>query len=51
MATEEQIRRSLEVVIVPGTMGSLVKFNLVRRVAVSDGKVDAARCAGCGDEL
>jgi hydrogenase maturation protease len=40
MASEEQIRESLEGVIVPGTTGSLVKFNLVRSVAVSDGKVD-----------
>jgi Mrp family chromosome partitioning ATPase len=40
MASEEQIRESLEGVIVPGTTGSLAKFNLVRRVAVSDGKVN-----------
>jgi hydrogenase maturation protease len=40
MASEEQIRESLEVVRVPGTTGSLTKFSLVRRVAVSDGKVD-----------
>jgi hydrogenase maturation protease len=39
MASEVQIRESLEEVIVPGTMGSLVKFNLVRRVSASDGKV------------
>jgi Mrp family chromosome partitioning ATPase len=49
MATEEQIRRSLEVVIVPGTMGSLVKFNLVRRVAVSDGKVDISLASAALD--
>jgi Mrp family chromosome partitioning ATPase len=40
MASEEQIRESLEGVIVPGTTGGLVKFSLVRRVAVSDGKVN-----------
>jgi len=40
MPTEEQIRESLKEVIVPGTTGSLVKFNLVRSVAISDGKVD-----------
>jgi Mrp family chromosome partitioning ATPase len=40
MASEEQIRESLDGVIVPGTTGSLAKFNLVRRVAVSDGKVN-----------
>ena len=40
MASEEQIRECLEEVIVPGTMGSLVKFSLVRGVAVSDGKVN-----------
>jgi hydrogenase maturation protease len=40
MPTEEQIRESLEKILVPGTMGSLVKFNLVRQVTVSDGKVN-----------
>ena len=40
MPTEEQIRESLEEILVPGTMGSLVKFNLVRQVTVSDGKVN-----------
>src|SRR4030042_5077530 len=40
MASEEQIRKSVEGVIVPGTTGSLTKFNLVRRVAVSDRKVN-----------
>jgi len=42
MASEEQIRESLGGVIVPGTTGSLVKFNLVRSVAVSDGKVNVS---------
>lgn len=40
MATEEQIRESLEHVLVPGAMRSLVKLNLVREIAVSDQKVD-----------
>lgn len=40
MPSEEQIRESLEGVLIPGTTGSLVKFNLVRQVAVSDGKVN-----------
>jgi hydrogenase maturation protease len=39
MATEDQVRESLEEVLVPGAMRSLVKLNLVRRVAVSDQKV------------
>jgi Mrp family chromosome partitioning ATPase len=38
MSTEEQIRESLGEILIPGTTGSLIKFNLVRRVAVSDGK-------------
>jgi hydrogenase maturation protease len=42
MPTEEQIRESLEEVIVPGTTGSLVKFNLIRQVAISDGKVNVS---------
>jgi Mrp family chromosome partitioning ATPase len=39
MPTEEQVRENLDQVLIPGTTGSLVKFNLVRRVAVSDGEV------------
>jgi hydrogenase maturation protease len=39
MPTEEQVRESLEEVLVPGAMRSLVKLNLVRQVAVSDQKV------------
>ena len=38
MTTEEQIKESLEDVLVPGAMRSLVKLNLVRNIAVSDGK-------------
>ena len=38
MATEEQIRESLDEILVPGAMRSLVKLNLVRDIAVSDAK-------------
>lgn len=38
MTTEEQIRQSLEDILVPGAMRSLIKLNLVRNIAVSDGK-------------
>jgi Mrp family chromosome partitioning ATPase len=40
MLTEEQVRESLEGVLVPGVMRSLTKLNLVRQVAISDEKVD-----------
>jgi metal-sulfur cluster biosynthetic enzyme len=40
MATEEQIRQSLEKVLVPGAMRSLVKLNLVREIIISDQKVN-----------
>jgi len=49
MASEEQIRESLEGVIVPGTTGSLAKFNLVRRVAVSNGKVNISLASAALD--
>jgi len=39
MPTEEQIRESLEAVLVPGAMRSLVKLNLVHQIAISDRKV------------
>ena len=39
MPTEEQIKESLEEVLVPGIMRSLVKLNLVRQVSISDEKV------------
>ena len=39
MITEEEIREKLEDVLVPGVMRSVEKLNLVRQVAVSDGKV------------
>ena len=38
MTTEEQIKESLEDVLVPGAMRSLSKLNLVRNISVSDGK-------------
>jgi len=40
MPTQEQIIESLETVLVPGAMRSLVKMNLVRDISVADGKVD-----------
>ena len=40
MPTEEQVREYLDKVLIPGTTGGLIKFNLVRRVAVSDGKAN-----------
>jgi hydrogenase maturation protease len=42
MPSEEQIRESLEEILIPGTTGSLMKFNLVRQVAISDGKVNVS---------
>lgn len=39
MATEEQVRESLEKVMVPGVMRSLNGLNLVRQVTTSGGKV------------
>ena len=40
MPIEEQIREYLDQILVPGTTGSLIKFGLVRRVAISDGKAN-----------
>jgi Mrp family chromosome partitioning ATPase len=40
MITEQQIRQSLEEVLVPGAMRSLVKLNLIREIIISDQKVD-----------
>ena len=39
MPTQGQIIESLETVLVPGVMRSLIKMNLVRDVSVADGKV------------
>ena len=40
MATEEQVRASLEEVLVPGVARSLVKLNLVRDIKISDDKAN-----------
>lgn len=40
MPTEEQVRESLGEILVPGALCSLVKFNLVRQIVISDEKVD-----------
>jgi Mrp family chromosome partitioning ATPase len=40
MITEQQVKGSLEEILVPGAMRSLVKLNLVRQIVVSDQKVD-----------
>lgn len=40
MPTEEQIRTTLEEVLVPGVMRNLVQLNLVRKIMVSDQKAD-----------
>ena len=40
MVTEEQVKESLEPVLVPGVMRSLAKMNLVRNISIDDGKVD-----------
>ena len=45
MPTEEEIRKSLEEVLVPGVMRSLVKLNLVSQIAVSNQKVNISLAA------
>jgi len=40
MVTEQQVRESLEEVLVPSAMRSLVKLNLVREIVISDQEVD-----------
>jgi hydrogenase maturation protease len=40
MITKEQVIESLEMVLVPGVMRSVVKMNLVRNVNAADGKID-----------
>jgi len=40
--TREQIMESLETVLVPGVMRSLVKMNLVREVNIADHKIEVA---------
>jgi Mrp family chromosome partitioning ATPase len=39
MVTEEQVRKGLGVVLVPGANRSVVALNLVRGITISDGKV------------
>jgi len=50
MPTEEQVKESLEEVLVPGVMRSLVKLNLVRQIAISDQKVDISLASAALDE-
>ncbi|MGA8848227.1 MAG: Mrp/NBP35 family ATP-binding protein [Dehalococcoidia bacterium] len=40
MPTQEEVMKSLETVLVPGAMRSLVKMNLVRNISVADAKID-----------
>jgi hydrogenase maturation protease len=40
MPTQEQVMESLDTILVPGVMRSLVKMNLVRQVRIADHKVD-----------
>lgn len=40
MPTKEEVMKSLETVLVPGAMRSLVKMNLIRDVSIDNGKVD-----------
>ena len=42
MSTEEQIKERLEDVLVPGSMRSLDKLNLVKNITFSDGKLEIA---------
>jgi Mrp family chromosome partitioning ATPase len=45
MATEQQVRESLEEILTPGAMRSPVKLNLVREIIISDKKVDITLAA------
>jgi len=45
MPTEEEIRESLEAVLVPGVMRSLARLNLIRQIAISDQKVNITLAA------
>ena len=40
MVTEEQVKQSLEAVLVPAAKRSIVGLNMVREINISDGKVD-----------
>jgi hydrogenase maturation protease len=50
MTNTEQIRGSLEKVVVPGAMRSLVQMNLVKDVSMADGKVDVTLASAALDE-
>jgi Mrp family chromosome partitioning ATPase len=50
MATEGQIRQSLDEVLVPGAMRSLMKLNLVREIAVSDQKANITLASAALDQ-
>jgi Mrp family chromosome partitioning ATPase len=50
MATEGQIRQSLDEVFVPGAMRSLMKLNLVRGIAVSDRKANITLASAALDQ-
>ena len=39
MVTEEQIRNSLNEIIVPGVMRSIPKLNLIRKINMDDGNI------------
>src|SRR4030042_941594 len=45
MATEQQIRKSLDEILVPSVMRSLLQLNLVREIAISDRKVNVTLAA------
>ena len=40
MITEEQVKQSLEAVLVPAAKRSIIGLNMVREIIISDGKVD-----------
>jgi Mrp family chromosome partitioning ATPase len=40
MPTEEEVREYLDRVLIPGTTGSLTKFDLARRIVLADGKAN-----------
>jgi Mrp family chromosome partitioning ATPase len=42
MVTEEQVRASLDGILVPGVKRNLLQMNLVRRISVSDGRTDVS---------
>jgi Mrp family chromosome partitioning ATPase len=50
MATEGQIRQSLDEVLVPGAMRSLMNLNLVREIAVSDQKAHITLASAALDQ-